>query len=170
MASSVSGAAALVSVGRAIGRCSVSAMAILALCSRSSDTASSRSGGMADDNKPCSGHSRSSTLAYLLLQHSRSGAGRGLPYPRWRRMASPLRRMRGLHEMAEVRRRGEAAIDTTKITVTSGSSQSFTVGMWVEFADTRRWWVKLWHWIIGKKVQLRFEVVEPITSTSFTIR
>jgi hypothetical protein len=63
-----------------------------------------------------------------------------------------------------------ATIDTHKITVTSGSSQSLTVGMWIEIADTRRWWVKAWHWIIGKKIQTRFEIVEPCTATEFTIR
>lgn len=42
--------------------------------------------------------------------------------------------------------------------------------MWVEFADTRRWWVKLWHWIIHKKIQRRFKVTEAITATSFNVR
>lgn len=58
----------------------------------------------------------------------------------------------------------------TKITVTSASSQSLTVGMWVEFADTRRWWVKLWHWITRKKIQRRFQVVGHGTSTTATLR
>ena len=57
-----------------------------------------------------------------------------------------------------------------EITVTTGNSQSITVGMWVELYDHRPWWIKAWHWIIRKKIQRRFQVVEPITSTSFTIR
>lgn len=61
------------------------------------------------------------------------------------------------------------AMNMTQYTVTAAASSPVTVGMWIEFADTRRWWVKVWHWIIRKKIQHRFKVIEPITATSFTV-
>lgn len=57
------------------------------------------------------------------------------------------------------------------ITITTASGAQLAVGDRIRIADTRRWYVRVWHWIIRRpKPVLDYRVVEAKSETSFTVR
>lgn len=58
---------------------------------------------------------------------------------------------------------------TTTITLASSAS-AYRPGQRIHIVDTRRWWKKFWHWIIGKpKPDTDFIIKDIISNTSMII-
>ena len=54
-------------------------------------------------------------------------------------------------------------------TITTSQRHDLKVGDWILLSDERPWWLRLWHWIIRKKIE-RTMIVTSVTSTTMTVR